>query len=209
MTRRNVIFKAVSVLALVWSVVWGIRTYADSLRDTAQRVAREMADADFADWSNRNVPPDNPEAMRRDRKLGEIAGMVNALDFQERDAYRRDHTEAAFLGKLDPREKGRFLDLTVMESFKRFMKSLDAVTVKQSKEFIEQAIREYAQGRSEKDIARAKAGADMLTEISPDAVRAYLENSSTDTKLKLAPLIETVNETMEGLRGNEFGRHRQ
>ena len=57
----------------------------------------------------------------------------------------------------------------------------------------------------------AKAlGADVLGKISLDGMRAYFGNSSSDTKRSLAPLIEVVNETMQGLRGNEFGpRHRQ
>jgi hypothetical protein len=210
MTRWNAIVSTVIVLVLVWSGVWGIRTYADSMKNTAQRVGREMAMADFADWSDRDVPPDDPEAKRRDQKLSEIADLVNALDFQERDGYRRNRTDAAFFNKLSRREKARFIELTVMESFKRFMKSLDGMPPKQRKEFIEQGLREFAQGRSEEERARAKAvSADMLNGISLDAVRAYLDHSSPDAKLKLAPLIEVVNETMQGLRGNEFGAHRR
>ena len=97
-----------------------------------------------------------------------------------------------------------------MESFRRFMKSLDAMPPKQRKQFIEQALKEFEQGGSEEDVARAKAlGADMLTKISVDGMRAYLESSSADTKLKLAPLIEMVNETVQGLRGNEFGHRNE
>ena len=208
MTRWNVIVRAVLVLALVWSGVWGLRVYADSLKNTAQRVGREMAKADFADWSDRDIPPDPAEARRRERKLGEIADLVNALDFQERDAYRHNRTDAAFFNKLSRREKGRFIELTVMESFKRFMKSLDGMPPKQRKEFIEQGLREFAQGRSDEELAQAKVlGADMLSRISLEGMRAYLDDSSSDAKLKLAPLIETVNETMQGLRGNDFGAH--
>jgi len=209
-TRWHVIFKALLVLALVWTGVWGIRAYAAAWKNTAARVARVIAAADFADWSDRTTVPDTPEARRRAAKLGEIAALVNLLDFQERDAHRRDRSDAALFSKLSPPEKARYMDLTVMESFRRFMKSLDAMPPKQRKQFIEQALKEFAQGGSEEDVARAKAlGADMLTKISVDGMRAYLESSSADTKLKLAPLIEMVNETVQGLRGNEFGHRNE
>jgi len=39
-------------------------------------------------------------------------------------------------------------------------------------------------------------------------MRAYFEKSNSDTKLDLAPLMDAMNETMQGLRGNEFGPRR-
>ena len=208
MTRRNVILKTVMVLALVWTGVWAIRTYADSRKDTAQRVAREIAKADFADWSDHATQSESAEARRRDGQLREIAALVNRLDFQQRDIHRRNHSDAAFLSKLSLQEKSRYIDLTIMESFRRFMKSLDGMPPKQRKKFIEQGLKEFAQGSSAEDLARTKAlGAEMLSKISAEGMRAYLGSSSADAKLNLAPLIEVVNETMEGLRGNEFGAH--
>lgn len=209
MTRWNIIGKAVLVLALVWTAVWGIRSYAGTLKNTAARVSREVAQADFADWSQRSTAPDPVAAQRRDNQLRAIAERVNLLDFQEREAHRRNRTDADLCRKLSPQEKARYIELTVMESFKRFMKSLDGMPPQQRKKLIAQGLKEFAEATSEEDLARAKAlGADMLTKISVDGMRAYLGTSSADTKLNLAPLIEVLNETMQGLRGNEFGpRH--
>jgi hypothetical protein len=39
-------------------------------------------------------------------------------------------------------------------------------------------------------------------------MRAYFEKSSMETKLDLAPLMQAINETMQGIRGNQFGRDR-
>lgn len=209
MTLRHVILRALLVLTLVWTGVWAVRAYAESKKLTAERVAGIVAKADFADWSDRAAPPDNADAQRRESQLREIARLVNLLDFQERDAHRRKHTDAALCGKLSAREKALYLDLTVMESFRRFMRSLDGMRPQQRKRFIEQGLREFAQGGGDDELARARAlGADTLTKASPDAVRAYLAGASTDTILNLAPLIEVVNETVQGLRGNDFGpRH--
>ncbi|MEI7909416.1 MAG: hypothetical protein WCK77_07245 [Verrucomicrobiota bacterium] len=210
MTRWNVLIKAAVVLTLVWTGVWGIRAYAGSRKNTAERVARVIATAEFADWSGRNPQPDNPEAQRRAAKLGEIAGLVNLLDFQQRDAHRRDHSDTALFSKLSAQEKVRYMDLTVKKSFRQFMKSLDGMRPKQRKQFIEQGLKEFSQGGSEEDVDRAKAlGTDMLTTISVDNMRAYFEASSPDTQLSLAPLIEMVNESVQGLRGNEFGHRNE
>lgn len=210
MTRRQVIFRTVWILALVWSGVWGIRAYAGSHKNTAQRVAKVIAKADFADWSARASQPDTPEARRRDTQLRAIADLVNLLDFQEREAQHRNHSETALFSKLSQQEKIRYLELTVMQSFQHLLKLLDALPPKQRKQFIEQGLKEFAQGGSEEDAARAKAmGADMLSKVSVEGMRAYLESASPDTQLKLAPLIDMVNEAVQGLRGNEFGHRNE
>jgi hypothetical protein len=55
-------------------------------------------------------------------------------------------------------------------------------------------------------MARAdELSADLLDRISSEGMRAYFEKASTDTKLDLAPLMEAMNEIMQGLRGNQFG----
>ena len=202
--------KAAVVLTLVWTGVWGMRAYAGSRKNSAQRVARVISKAEFADWSGFADLPDTAEAQHRAAQLREIAGLVNSLDFQQREAHRRDGSDVALFSKLSRQEKARYLDLTVMESFKHLMKSLDGMAPKQRKQFIEQGLKEFAQGGSEEDAARAKAlGADMLTKISVEGMRAYFGTASADTKLKLAPLIEMISETMQGLRGNEFGHRNE
>jgi hypothetical protein len=209
MSRRNVIVKAVVVLALVWAGVWAIRSFAGSRKITAERVNREIAAANFVDWSERDAPPDAAEAKRRDGKLREIATMVNRLDFQEREKNRENHSGEAFFRKLNRDEKSLFIDLTVMESMNRFMEALDAMPPEQRRKFVEQGLKEVREGRTEQEMARTEElGADLLEKISQEGMRAYFEKSSADTKLDLAPLMEAVNETMQGLRGNEFG-HRQ
>lgn len=206
MNRRTVILKAVLVLAVVWLGVWGIRTFAASRKVTAESLNARMQQVNFADWSDKETPPDAAEAKRREKELREIAGIVNALDFQEREKNRANRTGDAFFRKLSPSEKGLFIDLTVMESMNRFMESIDSMPPDQRRKFVEQGLREIEQGRTREEMARAEElGADLLDKISQEGMRAYFEKSSTDTKLDLAPLMEAINETMQGLRGNQFG----
>lgn len=211
MSRWNVLIKAVVVLAIVWAGVWGIRTYAGSKKITAEGLNRQMEQANFADWSGNDTPPDAAEAKRRDKELREIAGYVNRLDFQEREKNRRNRAGEAFFRNLSPQEKGTFIELTIMESMNRFMESLDSMPPEQRQKFVEQGLKEIEQGSTEEEMARAdELGSDLLDKISQEGMRAYFEKSTAQTKLDLAPLMEAINETMQGLRGNEFGpRHQQ
>ena len=206
MDRRSVYIKVGIVLGMVWLCVWGVRSYAGSRKITAERVNREVVAANFSDWSSRDSTSDRAEGERREKELRNIASIVNRLDFQEREKNRNKRTDESFFRKLSPREKSLFVELTVMETMGRFMESLDAMTPEQRKKFVEQGLKEISTGRTEAEMARAdELGDDLLTKISEEGMRAYFEKSSATTKLDLAPLMEAMNETMQGLRGNEFG----
>jgi ketol-acid reductoisomerase len=210
MSRKNVILRAVVALVIVWSAVWGVRTYASSKKITAERLEARMQAANFADWSGDAASRSAAEAKLREQELREIADMVNRLDFQEREKNRRNRSGEEFFRKLNAEEKALFIDITIMESMNRFMESLDAMPPEQRRSFVEKGLKEIKDGRTEADMARAEElGADVLEKISQEGMRAYFEKSSTETKLDLAPLMEAINETMQGLRGNEFGPRSQ
>ncbi|MES2474678.1 MAG: hypothetical protein V4640_02775 [Verrucomicrobiota bacterium] len=207
MARRDVFIRAAIILITVWLAVWAIRSYAGSRKITAERVNRTVAEAKFADWSS---GPGSPEvAALREKELREIADLVNRLDFQEREKNRENRSGEDFFRKLAPGEKSLFIELTIVESMGRFMESLDAMQPEQRKKFVEQGLEEISKGRTREDMERAdELGADLLDKITQEGMKAYFEKSSTDTKLDLAPLMEAMNEQMQGLRGNEFGPRR-
>ncbi len=210
MQRNKVVLNAIIVLAAVWLTVWAVRAYAGSRKLTAERVNLAIAEANLDDWSGADAPADPAEAARRDGEIRRIAEMINRLDFGEREKNRGNRAPGEFFRKLTVAEKNRFIDLTVRESMNRFMEGLDAMPPEQRRRFVSQGLRDIREGRTAGDIARAEAmGADLLDRISREGMRAYFEKSSADTKLDLAPLMEAVNETMQGLRSNEFGPPRQ
>jgi hypothetical protein len=210
MNRRNVVIKAVAALILVWLAVWAVRSFAASRKITAERLGQQIQKANFADWSKLETPPGSAEAKRRESDLRDIADTLNRLDFNEREKNRRNRSAEDFFRKLSRDEKNLFIDLTVMESMNRFMEALDSMPPEQRKRFVAQGLREVQEGRTAEDMARAKElGEDLLDKISQEGMRAYFEKSSADTKLDLAPLMEAINETMQGLRGHQFGPRRQ
>ncbi|MCP5544152.1 MAG: hypothetical protein H7A49_09620 [Akkermansiaceae bacterium] len=210
MSKRRMVMRALGVLVLVWLSVWGVRTFAASRKVTAERLQERIETAGFADWSGRATPPDAGVARKRERELREIAEMVNRLDFNERERNRQNRGGEQFFRRLSQPEKELFIRLTVEESMNRFMEALDAMPPEQRRKFVEQGLKEVTDGRTEEEMRRAEElGPDLLQEISSQGMRAYFEKSSSQTKLDLAPLMEAINETMQGLRGNEFGPRRQ
>lgn len=206
MGRRAVVLKAIGVLFAVWAAVFGIRAVAGSKKITAERVEAAVGAAKFDDWSGLTTPTDAAEAKRRERELREIAAMINRLDFNEREKNRRNRSGEEFFRRLTPDEKSLFIDLTIVESMNRFMEALDGLPPAERKHFVEQGLKEIREGRTEEEMARAdELSEDLLDRISSEGMRAYFEKASTDTKLDLAPLMEAMNEIMQGLRGNEFG----
>lgn len=193
-----------AVLALVWALVFAVRSFASSEKITAELIEREVKELKFDDWSEN--PGSGAVAKEREEEIRRIADMVNRLDFAEREKNRQNRGGEDFFRKLSTTEKNLFIDLTIMESMSRFMEALDQMPEEQRKSFVERGLKEIQEGRTEEEMARAKElDETLLTKISEEGMRAYFDKASADTKLDLAPLMEAMNEVMQGLRGNEFG----
>ena len=202
--KKAIIFKALAVLVLVWAVVFAVRSFASSKKITAERLDREVSEMAFADWSEN--PGGGAAAKKREKEIRTIADMVNRLDFAEREKNRQSRSGEKFYRKLSLREKELFIDLTIVESMSRFMEALDQMPEEQRKEFVEKGLAEVREGRTEEEMERAKEMDEtLLTKISQEGMRAYFDKASADTKLDLAPLMEAMNEVMQGLRGRKFG----
>ncbi len=198
------IFKAIAVLAIVWTVVFVVRSFAASKKVTAERLDQELSALAFDDWSEN--PGAGEVAKIREKEIRRVAEMVNQLDFVEREKNRNSRTTEDFFRKLSYNEKDLFIDLTIVESMTRFMEALDQMPEQQRREFVERGLREIQDGRTEEEMARAaELDEQLLSKISEQGMRAYFNQASADTKLDLAPLMEAMNEVMQGLRGNEFG----
>jgi hypothetical protein len=206
MGKRQIMIKAALALTLVWGCVWGVRAAAGAQKITAERINRVVEEARFADWSQDPGAPDSALSQKRESDLRAIAGLVNRLDFQEREKNRQNRTGEAFFRKLSPSEKSLFIDLTVVESMSRFMDALDAMKPEQRKRFVEQGLKEIEAGRTQSDLAQVETlDPQLLDKITQQGMKAYFEKSTADTKLDLAPLMDAMNGAMQGLRGNEFG----
>ena len=192
------------MLAAVWALVFAVRSFAADKKITAQRMEQEVREAGFDDWSEEAGTP--AMAKRREKKIRDLAGMYNRLDFAERQNDRRSRSGEEFFSKLSDREKNLFIELTLVESMNRFMEALDQMPAEDRKRFVEKGLKEVQEGRTEEEMQRAEElDETVLNRISEEGMRAYFDKASADTKMDLAPLMEAINEVMQGLRGNQFG----
>jgi hypothetical protein len=202
--KQAVLLKGLAVLVLVWVVVFAVRSFATSKKITAESLNREVRELKFEDWSEN--PGAGAAAKEREKEVRRIADMVNRLDFAEREKNRKNRAGEDFFRKLSIREKNLFIDLTIVESMSKFMEALDQMPEEQRKSFVEKGLKEIQEGRTAEEMERAREmDESLLTKISEEGMRAYFDKASADTKLDLAPLMEAMNEVMQGLRGNEFG----
>ncbi|MEK7949622.1 hypothetical protein [Luteolibacter soli] len=202
MRRNRILLQTVLLLALIWGGVAALRAFAGSKQVTAEKVAHEIEAAGLDDWSGRSGTD-----AKREKKLREIAGLINRLDFAERQKTRDDQPTEELFRRLSGDEKKLFIDLTVRESMGKFMEAIDALPPEKRKEFVQQGLREIKSGKTGADMSKAQElGDDLLETIAGEGMRAYFEKASADTKLDLAPLMESMNEVMQGLRGQEFGQ---
>ncbi|MFD2255072.1 hypothetical protein ACFSSA_00150 [Luteolibacter algae] len=202
--KRAIILKVSAMLLIVWVIVFAVRSVAASKKITAERLDKELAGLNFADWSEN--PGSGSIAQRRKKEIRDVAEMVNRLDFAERQKNRDSRAGENFFKKLSQDEKNLFIDLTIVETMSRFMEALDQMPEDQRKKFVQQGLNEIREGRTEEEMERAKEmDENLLTKISEEGMKAYFDKASADTKLDLAPLMEAMNEVMQGLRGNEFG----
>ena len=201
MRRSRVLLQTLLLLVLIWGAVAGLRAVAGAKQVTAEKVTAVIDAAAMADWSERSGTD-----KTREEKLRNIAGLVNRLDFAERQKTRGYRSSERFYRVLSNDEKKLFIDLTVRESMGKFMEAIDSLPPEKRKEFVEQGLEEIESGKTAEEMARAKElGDDLLETIAGEGMRAYFEKANTDTKLDLAPLMESMNEVMQGLRGQEFG----
>jgi hypothetical protein len=202
--KQAVLLKGLAVLALVWVVVFAVRSFAASKKITAESLNREVRELKFEDWSEN--PGAGAAVKEREKEVRRIADMVNRLDFAEREKNRQNRAGEDFFQKLSMGEKNLFIELTIVESMSKFMEALDQMPEEQRKSFVEKGLKEIQEGRTAEEMERAREmDESLLTKISEEGMRAYFDKASADTKLDLAPLMEAMNEVMQGLRGNEFG----
>ena len=204
MQRKRIIIQALSAIVLVWLLVFAVRAWASSRKATAETLRETIRDAALADWSKESGSA--AEAAKRREKIREIADITNRLDFQEREKNRENRSIEPFFKSLSPGERSLFIDLTVAESMNKFMQALDQMPAAERQKFVKRGLDEIEKGRTAEDVERTRElGEDVMKRVTEEGMRAYFEKASTETKLDLAPLMESMNEVMQGMRGQRFG----
>lgn len=195
--RRSPLVKGLVVLGILWGVVWLGTSWAGGKAATADRVAELVEEAGFEDWS---VEAGSlGEAERRGEKLEEIAKTLNRLDFRERDRLRESREVPEMFGRLSKEEKQRFVDLTLSESMARLMEAFDEMSPGERQKFAERAMRNLEQGLDREDFEALQGeNPEIVQRIAKEGMRAFFEEASAETKMDLAPVLESFDSVMQG-----------
>lgn len=206
MRRKRVLIQTLLALVLLWGAVTAVRAFAGSKQVTAEKIAAAATSAGFEDWSQQKWAPDAARGQQREKKIREMAELMNRLDFAEREKTRDDRSLDRMTARMSHDEKVLFIDLTVRESMGRFMEAIDKLPPEKRKQFVEKALKDIENGKTGEDMSRLQElGKDVMEKVQSEGMKAYFEKASADTKLDLAPLMESTNELMQNLRGQEIG----
>ncbi len=206
MRRKRVLIQTLLTLVLLWGVVTAVRAFAGSKQVTAEKIAAAANSSGFEDWSQQQSAPDATRGQQREKKIREMAELMNRLDFAEREKTRDDRSLDRMTAMMSHDEKVLFIDLTVRESMSRFMEAIDKLPPEKRKQFVEKALKDIETGKTGEDMSRLQElGKDVMEKVQSEGMKAYFEKASADTKLDLAPLMESTNELMQNLRGQEIG----
>ena len=202
MRRKKILIQALVVLLLLWGSVTVVRVIARSKQITAEKVRETVEATGFEDWSAHESSPNAGRAKERDKKLREVAELVNRLDFSEAEKNRDNRSLENMYRLMSREEKALFANLTVAKSMDRMMQGLDQLPPEQRKQFVEKGLAEIRSGKTGQEISRARDIDENLPDIiAQEGMRAYFEKASADLKLELAPIMEEINGVMQGMRG--------
>jgi hypothetical protein len=204
MNQKRFVIRALVVIAIIWAAVFAVRSWAAQRKITAEALQKAVESSQFADWSTQ--AGSSTDAERREQQIRKIADITNRLDFREREKNRENRTLEGLFRNLSTDERNLFIELTVAESMSQFMIALDKMSPKERKSFVKRGLEEVAAGRTEEDIKRTKElGDDVIEKVTTEGMKAYFQKASADTKMDLAPLMEAMNDIMQGMRGQKFG----
>ena len=203
METKRILIQAGALLIVVWAVVIGVRSMAESKIATADGIAQMLVEYDFENWSG--GLPDGKATNARHPQLLEVADHFNRLDFNERQRARERRIGEDFFRSLAPGEREYFVELTLAKSMQSFIRAIDGMSPDDRRRFVEDGLREIERGRTADEMQEIRELSDqMLARITEEGMRAYFQEAGAETKLDLAPLMEVMDGVMKGIGGNPF-----
>lgn len=171
-------------LAVVWSAaVTGI-VIARSWVVTADEVAAFAAERSLAELS----------ADERERRLRELADMVNRLEFEERrEADVRGAVRDRFR-EMTPAERAAYLEATLPSGMQQFMNAINEMPRDERKRLVDRALADMKSGANDPNRQRMEEeiGEEAVNTIVETGMKSFMSDASAEAKLDLQPLVEQM-----------------
>ena len=186
MTRRYWLPLALSLAAL-WLLAWGARSWLASMQPTAESVQRFIRDTDLSRLA---------ETERRDR-LDSLARQFNRLSYEERRKVRGQRRGDGLFAQMTPEERSRFAEQTLPTGMKQMVNALNNMTREERRKLVDRALEDMKTGTPGDGRDEPRLPEEETRKIVDLGLKTYLSESSADTKMDLAPLIDAMQSRLQ------------
>ncbi|MDQ3622838.1 MAG: hypothetical protein M3463_10160 [Verrucomicrobiota bacterium] len=177
--------KAIVILAVIWLSAGGIIYWTRNAKPTPESLDRYLARHPIAEASS----------SQRAKILEKVSGQLNQFAYEERREFRGGKRLEEFFRALTPEEQSRFLDLTLPTGFKQMMEAFNKMEPKKRKEFVGRALRDMQEQEGEPPPAIEDPN---LQKIINQGLKSFYTEASGEVKLDFAPLIEQMQQNLQG-----------
>jgi|GEM_PF-523409 len=199
---RAFLIKAAIGLIAVWIVVVGLAKIAGARVATPERALEIVQDYPLTD----DLTP-----TERGKRIDRLVGIVNRLDFNQRQEMRtqEDELEAgqadmqAYFEAMTAEEKVRFVEETMEHHFKAVMHAFNEMDKEERQKVVARVRRDMEKndgGRAELEELE-NTDREIFDKIVQQGVRSYYQEANAEAKMDLAPLLEEMQGRIQGMRG--------
>jgi hypothetical protein len=197
---KILVYGIVSFLA-VWVVAFGAYHIAANRKVTVEKVRSYAMSVDLSKLS----------AADRAKAIAKLAGMLNALSYEERREARLGRAWETWFAQMTDAEKAQFIELTMPTGFKQSIAAFEKMPVEKRQRAVDDALRNLKEAQTQ----MKKSGAmppstnglastngpalseDLRKQIATIGFKTFYSDSSAQTKAELAPVMEEMQRMME------------
>ncbi len=198
--NSKILLGALGALVAIWGAVAGIMRLTEKHTTTPEKVLDAMATVPWVVDENADLS----EAERKEH-IDRVIIQVNLLNFEQRRQMREadgdQDTGRMFMESLTDDEKGYFMKETVEQHFKSVMKAFNQMSREERQRVVDQARKDMQRNRVEgQNMERLQERDEkVFQQVVEKGLGAYYEDASAETKMDLAPLMEEMQQRINGM----------
>jgi hypothetical protein len=188
--RQRPVVLAVAAIAVIWLLAIAGYTIAKNTIVTANKVRAYVASVNLT-----GLPA--PERVAAIQKLVKL---LAALPLEDRQAVRMDRTAYRWLGEMTEEEKGAFIEATMPAGFKQMLSAFQQLPADRQRRVIDQTFRQLratGAGTPSGTNGIPQINADLLIRMQTDGLNNAYSQSSAETQVELAPVLEELQRVMQ------------
>jgi len=188
----NTLWKALALVATIWVVVAAGLFFVGRSKPTPERL--------MAYLETQPLKEATPDA--RVQILERVSRQLTAIPYEtRREAPEMRRAVDRFFRELTPAEQSEFLDRTLPVGFTQMMEALNKMDPERRKRLVDRALENLQKGDGRSEEERALSLDDPnVRKIIENGVQSFYKDANAQTKLDLAPLLETIQRQTQNLR---------